>query len=205
MPYLYRFSIEAGREGLPLMRPMVLEFPDDPACACLDRQFMLGNSLLVAPVFSEKGYVSYYLPKGKWTNILSGEQIEGGSWQTEKHNYSSLPLLARPNSILALGSNRTRPDYDYSDAVVFHVFELDDGKTAIFETCDCLGKIEGNLEVSRQKNKISIAARDMKKPWSLCFRGIHSFGYVKGGEAKERKEGMLFTMSGNTGQAKVEL
>ena len=54
MPYLYAAAGEAAREGLPMMRAMVLEFGEDPACDCLDRQYMLGGSLLVAPVFSGK-------------------------------------------------------------------------------------------------------------------------------------------------------
>jgi alpha-D-xyloside xylohydrolase len=205
MPYLYRCAVEANREGLPLMRAVVLEFPDDPACAYLDRQFMLGSSLLAAPVFSESGIVSYYLPRGKWTNIISGEVIEGGKWQTEKHGYFSLPLLVRPNSILPLGANHSRPDYDYADGIVFHLFELDDGETAAFEVSDCRGTIEGKVEVSRQENKLSIAKENLKKPWSLCLRNIHGVKTIDGAEAKDGREGLLLTMSGDAKYAAVEL
>lgn len=59
------------------MRAMILEFPEDPVCDSLDRQYMLGDSLLVAPVFQEDGIVEYYLPKGKWTYFLSNEVVEG--------------------------------------------------------------------------------------------------------------------------------
>ena len=61
------------------MRAMFLEFPDDPGCLQLDRQYMLGGSLLVAPIFNDEGTVQYYLPTGKWTNIISGEKIEAAS------------------------------------------------------------------------------------------------------------------------------
>nr|WP_111570641.1 TIM-barrel domain-containing protein [Halanaerobium saccharolyticum] len=54
---------------------MLLEFQDDPGCDYLDRQFMLGDSLMVAPVFNEDGKVKYYLPEGCWTIFLSGEVI----------------------------------------------------------------------------------------------------------------------------------
>ena len=67
MPYLYDTAMQATEQGLPSMRAMLLEFPDDPAAEMLDRQYMLGDSLLVAPVFSEEGEASYYLPEGKWT------------------------------------------------------------------------------------------------------------------------------------------
>jgi len=74
---------------------MFIEFPGDPACAYLDRQYMLGPDLLVAPVFSESGEVTYYLPEGEWTSLISGGTVKGGCWKTEKHGFLSLPLFIR--------------------------------------------------------------------------------------------------------------
>jgi alpha-D-xyloside xylohydrolase len=62
---------------------------------------MLGPDLLVAPVFSEDGEVSYYVPEGDWTKLLTGETLRGGRWITEKHGVLSLPLLARSGSSFA--------------------------------------------------------------------------------------------------------
>lgn len=71
MPYLYSQSIHSIANGLPLsLRAMCLEFPDDPTVWTLDRQFMVGDSLLVAPIFEESGEVQFYLPEGKWTDFL---------------------------------------------------------------------------------------------------------------------------------------
>ena len=95
MPYLWSKAIEAHQTGTPMMRAMHLEFPDDPACDTLDRQYMLGDALLVAPVFTFDGTVDYYVPAGTWTSLLTGETIEGGRWVRETHGTSSLPLLAR--------------------------------------------------------------------------------------------------------------
>ncbi|MDU4976557.1 MAG: alpha-xylosidase, partial [Hungatella hathewayi] len=72
MPYLYRQAVKAHEEGIPMMRPMYVEFPEDRACEPLDKQYMLGDSLLVAPVFKESGEVEYYLPEGVWVNLLTG-------------------------------------------------------------------------------------------------------------------------------------
>ncbi|MDR0455497.1 MAG: alpha-xylosidase [Treponema sp.] len=94
-PYIVQCAHEACEKGIPALRAMFLEFPDDPACAYLDRQYMLGPDLLVAPVFSEDGNVSYYLPAGEWTRLLSGETVSGGCWRTEQHGFLSLPLLVR--------------------------------------------------------------------------------------------------------------
>ncbi|MCL2092837.1 MAG: alpha-xylosidase [Treponema sp.] len=95
MPYILRTAQEAVEKGIPVMRAMFLEFPQDPACEYLDRQYMLGPDLLVAPVFSEDGIVSYYLPEGKWKRLLTGEELSGGRWYTEEHSFLSLPLLSR--------------------------------------------------------------------------------------------------------------
>jgi alpha-D-xyloside xylohydrolase len=205
MPYLYRCALEARLEGLPLMRAMILEFPEDPACAYIDRQFMLGSGIMAAPIFNENGIVNYYIPKGKWTNIISGEVIEGGCWKTEKHNYFSLPLLARPNSILAMGSNCTQPDYDYADGIVFHLFEPEENKTAAFEVCDIKGNTEGKLEVRRSENKINIVKQGLNKPWSLCLRNIHNYSKAENADVKDTKEGLLFTMNTGAEQAAIEL
>jgi alpha-D-xyloside xylohydrolase len=94
-PYLLQCAQEACEKGVPVLRAMFLQFPNDPACAYADRQYMLGPDLLVAPVFSEDGEVSYYIPAGEWTQLLTGETVQGGCWKTETHGFLSLPLLVR--------------------------------------------------------------------------------------------------------------
>ena len=95
MPYILKASKEAHEKGIPVLRAMFLEFPDDPACAYLDRQYMLGGDLLVAPVFSEDNSVTYYLPEGEWKQYITGETVKGGRWITETHSFFSMPVLLR--------------------------------------------------------------------------------------------------------------
>jgi alpha-D-xyloside xylohydrolase len=113
MPYLYRAARQAGETGIPVMRAMILEFPDDPNCAYLDQQYMLGDDLLVAPVFSDEGTVTYYVPEGEWTDFLTRERVKGPRWVTETHDVDSLPILVRPGAVIPVGDDETRPDYDY--------------------------------------------------------------------------------------------
>ncbi len=127
MPYLYAQALVATRTGIPLMRAMMLEHSGDPACDTLDRQYMLGPSLLVAPVFSADGAVSYYLPRGRWTNFFTGEIADGPRWMEEKLGFLSVPLWVRPGTLLALGSEEGKPDYDYSDGPVLRAYEIPDG------------------------------------------------------------------------------
>lgn len=95
LPYLLEQAKENHRTGVPLMRAMVLEFPEDRTCHHLDLQYMLGDKYLVAPVFSPEGDVSYYLPKGRWKNYFTGEIRDGGEWIQEVVDYFTIPLWER--------------------------------------------------------------------------------------------------------------
>ena len=101
-PYLLKMAQETHETGVPMMRAMVLEFPDDPTCEDIDTQYMLGDDLLVAPVFREDGVARFYVPDDgtgqAWTNIITGTAYEPGKWYTEQYDYHTLPVLARPGT-----------------------------------------------------------------------------------------------------------
>jgi alpha-D-xyloside xylohydrolase len=124
MPYLARVGREVTTEGVGVMRPMLLEFPEDPAVAHLDRQYLLGDSLLVAPVFSAEGRVDYYVPAGRWTSLLDGHTVTGPGWVTEEHDFSSVPLLVRPDTVLPLGARTDTPEYAWADGVTLALVAL---------------------------------------------------------------------------------
>lgn len=156
MPYLYRQAVKAHEEGIPMMRPMFVEFPGDRACEPLDKQYMFGDSLLVAPIFKEGGQVEYYLPEGKWINLLTKETVTGGKWQKEVHDYFSMPLLVRPASILAAGKDVTRPDYDFSDCVKLLLYLPEDGMTAETSVTDLKGAVVMTAKAVRNGKRISL-------------------------------------------------
>lgn len=128
MPYLFETAICTSRTGIPTMRSMVMEYTDDRTCGYVDKQYMLGDSLLVAPIFSEDGMAEYYLPEGVWTSFFTGETVQGGRWMKEKHGYLSIPLMVKEGSVIALGDRDDRPDYDYADGVELRIYELKEDK-----------------------------------------------------------------------------
>jgi alpha-D-xyloside xylohydrolase len=128
MPYLAAVAQQAHHEGIPMMRPMILEFPDDPTAAYLDRQYMLGPDLLVAPVMSAEGEVTFYVPAGVWTHVVTGEQLTGPAWVTQKHDFDSVPVLARPGSVIPFGAVQDRPDYAWADGVRLRMFAPHQGQ-----------------------------------------------------------------------------
>jgi alpha-D-xyloside xylohydrolase len=172
MPYLYSKAIEATQTGVPMMRSMVLENPNDPACTTLDRQYHLGENLLVAPVFTESGEVDFYLPEtageGQWTHLLSGEKKAGGRWHRETHDFKSLPLYVAPGTVLPWGTETERPDYDYASGVTLRVFELADGACAPFVVPTPEGGIAARGTVSRQgKTYTASIEAGALRHWSL--------------------------------------
>mgnify|MGYP004604795743 FL=1 len=130
MPYLYKTAIDTSRSGVPTMRSMVLEYTEDKTCHYVDKQYMLGDNLLVAPIFNDQSIAEYYLPKGTWTDFFTGEEKEGAGWITEKHGYLSIPLMIKENSIVVMGAHDDRPDYDYGDHAEIRIYALKDGHSA---------------------------------------------------------------------------
>ncbi len=124
LPYLYCCAVETARNGVPMMRSMILEFEKDPVCGYLDRQYMLGGRLLAAPIFNEEGIAEYYLPGGTWVNYLTRETVQGGAFRREEHGYLSVPLWVRGNSILPTGIAVERADQAFAGNVEFQVFAL---------------------------------------------------------------------------------
>jgi alpha-D-xyloside xylohydrolase len=121
-PYLVAAGREAAATGTPVLRPMVLAFPGDPAVTHLDRQYLFGPDLLVAPVFTESGEVEFYLPAGEWTEWFTGRRITGGRWLRERHRFDSLPLYVREGAVIPLGASEERPDTDHVDGLTLLAF-----------------------------------------------------------------------------------
>ena len=190
MPYLWKTALTAHNEGIPSMRAMVLSYTNDKMCNYLDKQYMLGDSLLVAPIFNDEGIGEYYLPKenGIWTDFFTGRQQEGGDWYTRTYAYTEIPLMVRPNTVLPLGNSEEGPEYDYADQVTFRVYDVQDEAAA--EIYDMDQNKVASIVVKRIEDKLVIDC-DSKKPFTveLVNTGILD---VKGAKAsKENKNTIL--------------
>lgn len=108
LPYIYSLAKEAEATGLPVVRPLMLEYPDDPASAGVDFEYLLGPNLLVAPVMNDEGRCLVYLPPGAWFDWWSGERLEGPRHLKLDVPIERAPLYVRDNSLLV-----TAPEMDY--------------------------------------------------------------------------------------------
>lgn len=122
LPTIALAAEQTVTEGIPIVRPMILDFPEDPAVAYLDKQYMLGDHLLVAPVFKPDGSVDFYLPPGTWTNLLTGARHQGGRWVRETHGFHSLPLMVKDGTVLPVQASRQDTEGSLLEHVTLRVF-----------------------------------------------------------------------------------
>jgi len=104
MPYIYSAARQACIQGLPLMRPLVMEFPADPTTFNLADQFLFGPDLMVAPVLDRGARArSLYLPAGRWFDFWSNQSWTGPCTIQVPAPLDHLPLLVRQGAIVPLG------------------------------------------------------------------------------------------------------
>lgn len=169
MPYLLAQAARAVAGGLPLsLRAVCVEFPDDPTAWHLDRQFLVGDSLLAAPIFDESGEVEFYLPRGRWTCFFTNRTRDGPGWFRERHGFGSLPLYVRENTVLVLGPPTARSAvYDYATDVEVCLYGAKQGASA--ELRDGKGQILGALTVGE---KGDVGGTDiLKGSWATSEAG----------------------------------
>lgn len=205
MPYLFAEALVTVGNGVPIMRAMLLEFPDDPACQYLDRQYMLGDRLLVAPVFSADGQVEYYVPAGRWTHFLTGKVVEGPAWVRERHDVLSLPLLVRPGSAIAVGARYDLPDYEYADQVTLQLYALADGDAVVTRVPNAVGETAVTFTARRAGQRISVAQQGAEKPWQALLVGVATVADISGGSAESHEQGTLLIPAPGAAHVEVTL
>jgi alpha-D-xyloside xylohydrolase len=184
MPYLMASALQAHEGNLPMLRAMVLEYPDDPTCRTLDRQYLLGDALLVAPVFHDRR-AEYYLPAGTWTHVLTGEPRQGPRWCAEDLDFFSVPLWLRPNTLVCVGSNTTKVDYDFGDAVRILCGKLDPKVSLSVRLVDSRGAAFGTVEAYHDAGRLRVTSTKLSDfqvqlPWASRVVELERGSLVQG-------------------------
>ncbi len=165
MPYYYQLAGEAHRTGVPVMRPMPFVFHKDLACRYLDLQYMLGDSVLVAPIFNENSIGRFYLPgvqegesearSGKWVGLIDHEILDGGRWYEQTYSYMNLPVFVREGTLLAFGAHKDVPDYDYTEGTMLCLYLPVDGETAVCEIPDLSAETVAVVKATRSGDTVT--------------------------------------------------
>ena len=123
LSYLYTAAWEAHTTGMPLMRPLVMEYPADPNVWELGRQYLFGPDLLVAPVTrAGASHWPVYLPDGVWYDFWTGERYEGGQAISVATPLDTIPLFARGGAIIPMGPAMQRTDERPMDDLTLMVY-----------------------------------------------------------------------------------
>jgi alpha-D-xyloside xylohydrolase len=171
MPYLYAQAVKTHETGIPMMRPMIVEFMDDPACKYLDTQYMLGDSLLIVPVMNEEGIAEFYLPDGVWTDIVSELSYQGGKYHTLKCGYMEMPILARDGSIIGFGNFNNTFDYDYVDGIEFILYAPVINTASKTEVYDRNGALTLSLEATFDGDSIKVKTNPDNADFTIRLSG----------------------------------
>ena len=104
MPHIYNLFYKTSQKGIPVMRPLFMEFPDEQKAYEISYQFMVGDSILAAPVYEpKKDKKLIYLPEGNWVNYFSDKNYEGKQYIVEDTPLATMPLYIKNGSILVMG------------------------------------------------------------------------------------------------------
>ena len=104
MPYTYTLAWQAHSKGLPLMRPLALNYPDDPEALDRSSEYLWGDDILVAPVTRDGArHWPVYLPEGAWYDFWTGEAFLGGRSVMVEAPLDRLPLFVRGGAIIPMG------------------------------------------------------------------------------------------------------
>jgi alpha-D-xyloside xylohydrolase len=164
---------------MPMMRPLVADFPDDPAVTHLERQYMFGDSLLVAPVFSASGETTYYVPEGVWTHLQTGREVSGPGWVRETVPFDRVPVLVRPGTVLPWGAVQDKPDYAYADSVTLALYRFPDGGCTTVSVPAPDGAEAARFTVTRDGDSVTVTREaGAPLPWHVRIAGgpSRSFG-----------------------------
>ncbi len=193
MPYLYEKAFEASTTGVPMMRPMFLEFPQEVGCQGLDRQFMMGDALLVAPVMDPHGEVDVFFPEGRWTHFLTNEVVEGGRWHHFTYDYSNLALFVREGSMIAVGSRDDQPAYQYDENVTLHLFltAKEEQKEVTIRLPN--HEVGAKFRLQSQNGHVTITPIISKFPYQLLVRGEGNLTIGYGATMEKQEFGYRIT------------
>ncbi|GHO50475.1 alpha-xylosidase [Ktedonospora formicarum] len=160
LPYLYTYACVAARTSLPIMRPMVLEYPDDPSTYTMDLQYMLGEELLVAPIYNLSGERTVYLPEGRWIDYWTREIFAGPRTIRVQTPLETLPLYVRANALIPTTAPVSFTAEEPCADITVDAYLLEEGTFDLQDT-DGLTRISAELEGSQLRINLAGAKHQL--------------------------------------------
>ena len=158
MPFLYTALEDAHRTGVPIFRPLLLNYQDDPNTLTIDDEFMVGDALLEAPILRPGETARLvYLPAGTWYDYWTGQRIAGGGMIHVEAPLEKVPLFVRGGVILPTGPEMSWVGERPTDPLRFEIYPDAEGRASgsVYED-------DGNSALYRQGvvRRTEVAYRD---------------------------------------------
>lgn len=129
LPYLYSTTYKTHLSDIPVIRPVVMEYPEDRSARNVELEYFLGDSLLVVPVFDQEDEIDVYLPNGQWIDLFTHERIKGGRWVKRKIELDKIPVFIRQNKMIPMLTKipeNIEEKYENLDVILFCEDEIRD-------------------------------------------------------------------------------
>jgi alpha-D-xyloside xylohydrolase len=134
MPYIYAQAKHSSENGLPMVRALFIEYPDDPGSWLIDNEYLFGSDILVAPMFENTPDRDVYLPPGKWIDYQTGKAWQGG-WHRIAHGGIPVIMLVREGSVIPhISLEQTTMEMDWSNLKLV-VFASENKQLATGKIC----------------------------------------------------------------------
>lgn len=185
LPHLYTLFMEASRTGIPVMRPLFLEYPNDPKTTNLSDQFLIGDNVLIAPIMRPDTYHRVvYLPEGDWVDYWTDDSFQGGIHILVEADLETLPIFIKKGSMIAHGAikhstmaSETNMEihlYPNEKGEMTYTLYDDDGETFAYEKGDYFLK---KITCQQTPNDIQLSINNentsIKPSWNEWTLVIH--------------------------------
>jgi alpha-D-xyloside xylohydrolase len=171
VPYLRSAFAKYALDGTPPFRALVMDYPEDKSLHAVDSEYMMGDRILVAPLFADEQSREVVLPKGAWHDFWSGQLFEGGRSYTIPGSQENIPVFVKAGSIIPLGGVALTTSSDLTRELTVHIYG--DGSLP--------WKLEGDagLELTRSTTS-GVTARALgQKPHGYRIGAVKQIGESK--------------------------
>ncbi|MCL4415296.1 MAG: DUF4968 domain-containing protein [Actinobacteria bacterium] len=177
IPYIYSYAHIAEKTGLPVIRPLILEFQNDPNTYDKDLEYLFGQEFLVAPIYNENGERMVYLPEGIWIDYWTKKEFSGPISLEYSAKLDILPLFVKGDSIIPMGPEMNYVGEKPLDPITLDIYIYNKASFTLYDDDEVI-----TFNCMRTNNNINLTIKGDKIPnrkYILHFNNIASIKQVK--------------------------
>ena len=179
LPHIYNAMHDVSTTGLPAMRPLMLDYPDDPNTYGIDDEYLFGSDLLIAPVLREGATTrACYLPKGRWVEVATGRALDGGRSHGLPVTLGSIPLFARAGAFVFRQPVLQHTGQMPGQPLIVEVYAADHGEASQYEDDGLSFRYQSGQSMTRQftqeraGSRVTITASAPEGAWRPAARRL---------------------------------